>query len=150
MGGGDFTESIFICCGCALLSKYLAWFLTIWTLTTASHMQVTSAESHLGHWNKVTDRWLCSMYRGATWLTASVSGKKEERAVVQTMTKDSNYTGFCYSHGDSVKSHLDKPTCFFGLQLPSLEAYSSIASEGDLEQDPNLNGLNCLLKVTLP
>lgn len=68
--GEDFTESIFICCGYALLSTFLVWFLIIWTLTTASHMQVTSAESYRGHWNKVTDHWLYSIYRGATWLTA--------------------------------------------------------------------------------
>lgn len=75
-------------------------------------MQVNSPESHLGHWNKVTDYGLYSIFRGATWLTAFVSVKKEEQAVV------------------------------------SLEAYSSIALEGDLEQDSNLNDLNCRLKVT--
>lgn len=36
----------------------------------------------------------------------------------------------------------------FDFQQPSLEAYSCIALEGNLKQDPNLNGLNCPLKVT--
>lgn len=58
-------------------------------------MQVTSAESHFGYWNKVTDSCLDSIYRGVACLTAFVSGKKEERAVVQTKNRDSKNAGFC-------------------------------------------------------
>lgn len=56
-------------------------------------MQVTAAESHLGHGNKVTDHWSYSVHRLGTWLTAFVSGKKGQ-AVVPTITKDSDYTGY--------------------------------------------------------
>jgi len=57
--------------------------------STPSHVQVTSAESHLWYWKKVTDHWLDFFYRGAAWLTAFCFGKKEERAVVPAKTKDS-------------------------------------------------------------
>lgn len=49
-------------------------------------------------------------------------------------TEDSSHTGFCYCHGGLVKSHLDKPSSFFGLHLPALE-WQCLNSEGDLEHD---------------
>lgn len=67
-----------------------------------------------GAWTKVTEQRCCT-YRGAPCPAAwFVAGKSDQ------WFRDCSYTRFCYCHGALVKSHLDKPTSFFGLHLPAL------------------------------
>lgn len=110
--GEDFTASIFICCCCASLRKCLARFSLIWALITASQVQVTLLKA-LGHGPR-------SQSSGAALteeLLGPLLGLWQGGVNSGSEPKDSSYTGFGYCHGGLVKSHLDKPTSFFGLQL---------------------------------
>lgn len=154
--GEAFTESIFICCGCALLSKYLSWFLIIWTLNysfahAGDHCWKPPGTREQGNKPLVILRSQTGYmaYCFCFWQErASCGSNNDQRLRLYRLYTD--YTDCPMVTRLSIiwlnqLAALDSSCSLWGQ-----EVYSSMASEGDSEQDSNLRGLNCLWKVTLP